>query len=302
MLLFAFLQAGPPDALETVVTTLRGMLAGFLEHVPYLVIGLIVLIVFWAAGRIAMRLLHQAGARTSLHQNLADLLGRLVSAGAVVLGLLVAAVVVFPTFKPGDLIAGLGITSVAVGFAFKDILQNFFAGILLLWREPFKVGDEIRSGEFEGVVEDITIRSTRLRTYDGERAVLPNGEVFTHPILVRTAYEKRRVRFTVGVGYQDDLEKARATIESALATVEGVLHNPGPWIYVSELAPSSVNFNVYFWAQSPQANVLKVSDRVATAIKLGLDAVNIDIPYPHTVVLLRDYTNGDDLAAGGRKP
>ncbi len=116
-----------------------------------------------------------AGERTRLDPTLADLLGRLASLVIMAWGLFVAAVVIFPAFKPGDLIAGLGITSVAIGFAFKDILQNFFAGILILWRQPFVVGDQIRSGGFEGTVEEINIRSTRLKTYDGERAVLPNG-------------------------------------------------------------------------------------------------------------------------------
>lgn len=104
-----------------------------------------------------------------------------------VLGLFVAAVVILPTFKPGDLVTGLGITSVVIGFAFKDVLQNFFAGVLILWRRPFVVGDQIKVKEYEGTVEEINVRSTRLKTYDGERAVLPNGEVYTNAILVRTA-------------------------------------------------------------------------------------------------------------------
>jgi small conductance mechanosensitive channel len=83
------------------------------------------------------------------------------------LGLFVAAVIIFPTLRPGDLIAGLGTTTVAAGFAFKNILQNFFAGLLITWRRPLVVEDEIRVKEFEGVGEEITTRSTRLKTYDG---------------------------------------------------------------------------------------------------------------------------------------
>ena len=228
---------------------------------------------------------------------LADLLGRLASFVVIVLGLFVAAVVIFPAFKPGDLVTGLGITSVAIGFAFKDVLQNFFAGILILWRRPFVVGDQIRTKDYEGTVEEITVRSTRLKTYDGERAVLPNGDVYTNAILVRTAYDKRRIRFTVGIGYPDSIEEARETIKSVLRETEGVLADPGPWVYVTELAPSSVNFSVYFWVQSEQANVLEVSDRVATGIKLALDRAGIDMPFPHTVVLFHDATGsrGGDI-------
>jgi small conductance mechanosensitive channel len=274
--------------------TLSQLGESLLARLPYICIGLIVFIAFWVIGWVVKRGILTAGERTRLDVTLADLLGRLTSLVIIILGGFVAAVVIFPTFKPGDLVAGLGITSVAIGFAFKDILQNFFAGILILWRRPFVVGDQIRTKDYEGTVEEINIRSTRLKTYDGERAVLPNGDVYTNAVLVRTAYTKRRVRFTVGVGYTDSIEDARSTITRVLEETEGVEDDPGPWVYVSELAASSVNFTVYFWTGSNQANVLKVSDRVATGIKLALDKAGIDMPYPHTVILFHDTTGSRD--------
>lgn len=286
-------SSAPPGEFDVRVVwrTIRGLGESLLARAPYIVIGMIVFLSFLLLARIVKRAIRTAGERTRLDVNLADLLGRLAMLVISALGIFVAAVVIFPTFKPGDLITGLGITSVAIGFAFKDILQNFFAGILILWRQPFVVGDQIRSGNYEGTVEEINVRSTRLKTYEGERAVLPNGDVYTSAVLVRTAYDKRRVRFTVGVGYPDSLEQARATIHRVLKETDGVLDDPGPWVYVAELAPSSVNFNVYFWVMSQQANVLAVSDRVATGIKLALDDAGIDMPFPHTVVLFHDQTN-----------
>ncbi|MBD0373741.1 MAG: mechanosensitive ion channel family protein [Pyrinomonadaceae bacterium] len=263
---------------------------GFSYRLPYIIIGLVIFCVFLVIARIIKRTFLAIGRRTRLDITLSDLLGKLASAVTLILGILVAAVVIFPAFKPGDLVAGLGITSIAIGFAFKDILQNLFAGILILWRQPFRIGDQIRTREYEGTVEEINVRSTRLKTYDGERAVIPNGDVYTNAVLVRTAYESRRLRFTVGVGYTDSIEEARETIHSVLHETEGVIQDPGPWVYVTELAPSSVNFVVYFWTGSQQANVLKVSDRVATGIKLALDRSGIDMPYPHTVVLFHDAT------------
>src|ERR1041385_1946983 len=195
----------------------------FLARLPYLILGIVVFLVFVVTARILKRVLLTAGRRTRLDLTLADLLGRLASAFTIVLGLFVAAVVIFPTFNPGDLIAGLGITTVAIGFAFKDVLQNFFAGILILWRRPFIVGDEIKVGIYEGTVEEITTRSTRLKTYDGERAVLPNGDVYTGTVLVRSAYSSRRVRVNVGIGYKDSIEQARSIIHRVLNETEGVL-------------------------------------------------------------------------------
>src|ERR1041385_5689963 len=262
----------------------RQMGSSLVARLPYLLFALIAFVIFLVIARILKSVLITAGRRTRLDITLAELLARLVSAAIIILGLLVAAVIIFPTFRPGDLIAGLGITSVAIGFAFKDVLQNFFAGILILWRRPFIVGDEIKVREFEGTVEDITTRSTRVKTYDGERAILPNGDVYTSALLVRSAYESRRVRLTVGIGYKDSIESARRIIHEVLRKTEGVLRSPEPWVYVSELAPSSVNLNIYFWTASRQANVLAQLDDVATKVKNALDQAHLDIPYPQLVV------------------
>ena len=102
------------------------------------------------------------------------------------------------------------------------------------------------------------------------------------------------MKFSVGIGYLDDIESGRKAFARVLQNTQGVLRDPGPWVYVSELAPSSVNFVVYFWVQAKQASVLEVSDRVATGIKYSLDEAGIDIPYPHTVVLFHDTTGTPD--------
>ena len=292
--MFLFLQQNEPAdtgfEFNVIWNSMYGLFNSFLSRLPYIVVAVIVFVVFLIIARIVRHIITTAGQRTRLDITLAELLGRLASFVIAILGLFVAAVIIFPAFKPGDLVTGLGITSVAIGFAFKDVLQNFFAGILILWRKPFVVGDQLKFREYEGTVEEITVRSTRLKTFDGERAVIPNGDIYANSVLVKTAYDKRRVRFVVGIGYLDDIEKGRETIRGVLTDTEGILPDPGPWIYVSELAPSSVNFTVYFWVESNQANVLKVSDKVATGIKYALDRAGIDMPYPHSVVLFHDAT------------
>ena len=276
--------------LNILFRTLSDISGWVMARVPYLVIGCVVFMTFMVAGRIVKKILLATGKRTRLDVTLADLLGRLTSFVIALLGLFVAAVIIFPTFQPGDLIAGLGITSVAIGFAFKDVLQNFFAGILILWRRPFRVGDIIKTSDFEGRVEEITVRSTRLRTADGERAVIPNGDVYTSGVLVRTAYERRRLSFSVGVGYKDSIEEARETIRKVLLRTHSVLKDPVPEVFVVELGASSVNFRIYFWIESRHTDVLKVKDAVATGVKLALDKAGIDMPYPHTVLLFHDTT------------
>ncbi|RYG30644.1 mechanosensitive ion channel family protein [bacterium] len=261
-----------------------------IERIPSIVSALVVLALFWAASRIGASFVRKLAARTGMARNLVELLVRIGSFLVLVFGLLFAAVIVFPSFRIGDLVAGLGLSSVAIGFAFKDILQNFIAGLFLLWRQPFKVGDEIVAAGFSGKVEEITARSTRIHTYDGERAVIPNADVYTQAVLVRTAFGKRRSRFSVGIGYPDSIEEARKTILNVLEGIDGLHSDPGPWVYVTELAGSSVNFTVFYWTDDDQRSVLRVSDQVATGIKLALDAAGIDMPFPHQVVLFHDET------------
>ncbi|MFP3354118.1 mechanosensitive ion channel, partial [Pseudoalteromonas sp. SIMBA_153] len=97
-------------------------------------------------------------------------------------------------FTPAKLIGALGIGSVAIGFAFKDIFQNLLSGILLLISEPFRIGDQIVSGDYEGTVEDIKIRATTIRTYDGRQVVIPNSDLYTSALTVNTAYKQRRLQ------------------------------------------------------------------------------------------------------------
>lgn len=301
ILLLSLFQPGkvnePPftfnDGLTLFWGTVRDFMKGAAERLPYFLVGLFVFLLFWLFARLVRKVINNvAGRSNAINDMLANLIGRILGGIINVFGFLAACVVIFPSFKPGDIIAGLGISSVAIGFAFKDILQNFFAGLLILWRQPFKVGDQIKVKEYEGTVEEINMRSTRLKTYDGERAILPNGDVYTSAMLVRTAYNKRRMKFVVGIGYPDSIEEAREVIHGVLDGIEGVLKDPAPWVYVTELAGSSVNLTVFFWAESHQANVLKVSDQVVTGIKLALDKAKIDMPFPHTVILMDPKSAG----------
>lgn len=268
--------------------SLHGMWNSIVARSPYLLAAIIVVVVFWMVGRVIRRIVRAAARRARLEAELVELFGTAATVMVTVLGVFVGFVIIFPEFAPGDLVAGLGLTSIAVGFAFKDILQNFFAGIFILWRRPFHIGDQIRTENFEGTVEEINMRSTRLTTYEGERVVLPNTDVYTKAIQVRTAYPTRRIRVTVRIAYGESVEEARSTIRRALQETEGVHADPQPWVYVSEFGEFAVVFTVYFWTDSHQANVLAVNDRAATSIKLALDRAGIEIPYPRTVVLFRD--------------
>jgi small-conductance mechanosensitive channel len=204
--------------------------------------------------------------------------------------------IVIPSLKAGDLVQLLGISGVAIGFAFRDILQNFLAGILILLTEPFQIEDQIVFKGFEGTVENIQTRATTIKTYDGRRIVIPNSELFTNSVTVNTAFENRRLEYDIGVGYGDDIEWTKQLIMEALNSVDVVLKNPAPDVLVMELADSAVNIRARWWIQPPLwSDALDSRDKVISAIKQKLYVENgIDLPYPTTQVLFHDQTEETD--------
>jgi small-conductance mechanosensitive channel len=243
-----------------------------LTLLPNLVLGAIFLLIVWVAAFGVGRTVHSAGHKAQMSVPLVRALERLSSIGIWILGMFAAATIVVPSFQPGSMIAGLGISSIAIGFAFKDVFQNFLAGLLLLWTQPFKVGDRIKSGDFEGTVEDVDIRATLIRTYDGERAILPNSLVYTNPILVRTAYRERRGRIEITVDRSRAAEEVRQIVTDILSETDGILHDPPPTIAVSDLKGAAMHFTVYLWSD----DVVAAQDRVMPRLKQALgDAAEI---------------------------
>jgi small-conductance mechanosensitive channel len=213
----------------------------------------------------------------------------------MLLGIFVGAAIAFPSISAADLFSVLGIGGVAIGFAFRDILQNLLAGILLLLTQPFRLGDQIKVGEFEGTVEDIQIRATTIRTYDNRRAVIPNGDLFSGKVVVNTAYEKRRVTIRLGIGNGDDIAEAKRVILNAARKAEGVLPDPPPVVRVAELGDFAVLMDVFVWIDPPQRiEVLDVIDHVLQEAKAALLDAGIDLPYPTQQVLLHDQTEETD--------
>jgi small conductance mechanosensitive channel len=272
-----------------------GMLNGFIVLLPNIVLAAIAFIAFFFVARWLKMLVKRLTRRHRQARNLGMVLGRLAQGAVILIGLFVALSIIIPTFKAGDLIQLLGISGVAIGFAFRDILQNFLAGILILLTEPFQIDDQIVFKEYEGTVENIQTRATTIKTYDGRRIVIPNSELFTNSITVNTAYESRRMEYDVGIGYGDDLDEAKRLILEAIHSVEGVLSDPSPDVLVMELAASTVNIRARWWIKPPRrADDLDSRDRVLAAIKNKLTTNGIDLPFPTQQILFHDQTEETD--------
>jgi small-conductance mechanosensitive channel len=228
--------------------------------------------------------------RTNRSQSVQLVIGRLVRGTVILGGVLFAMTIAIDNFEVSDFISILGIGSVAIGFAFRDILQNFLAGILILLTEPFRIGDQIVFGSYEGTVEDIQIRATCLKTYDNRRVVIPNGELFTDSVMVNTAFEKRRSQYDIGIGYDDDIAAAQELCLNVLKETDGVLDDPAPDTIMTEMGDSAVVFRVRWWTNSQQADVMQVQNLALREMKNRLTDEGFDIPYPIRTV----YLNQDD--------
>ncbi len=240
------------------------MTDGFFARLPNILVAIATLALFALGARLARKLVVNLCKSTRLDETLCHALGTIVIFFVNLLGVLVAATIVFPSFSPGNLVAGLGITSVAVGFAFKDILENFFAGILLLWQKPFRIGDEIKTNGFEGTVEDIDIRSTRLKTIDGELVVVPNGSMLSSPIVVLTGYAQRRIKMTVAATQGKSVDEMRQLILDVLNKSDFVEKDPAPLVYQTAVGTS---LDIFFWANSKSTSLQRAIDEVASSIQ-----------------------------------
>ena len=279
---------------QVIASAANDMVNDFIVRLPYFMVAVVVLLVFWLLSLIFKSVVSKLLSKSHTHRNLVRVFQRIGGALIFFIGLMVAMVIAIPGFTPAKLVGALGIGSVAIGFAFKDIFQNLLSGILLLLSEPFRIGDQIVSGEFEGTVEDIKVRATTIRTYDGRQVVIPNSQLYTSALTVNTAYKRRRLELTVGIGYEDDIRKAKEVILQALEKAETVSKLAEPSVVATEFGASSIDLKVrWFINDGTQANKIASIHEVIVEIKDQLDAAGVNIPFPIRTLDFSDDSAGD---------
>ncbi|MCG2634551.1 MAG: mechanosensitive ion channel [Gammaproteobacteria bacterium] len=255
--------------------------SGFVSNylIPWAInIGLAVFI--FVVGRIVVKVVCGVIRRLLVKSDIDDVLTNFLVAIANALLLLVVIIAALRQLgvDTTSLIALIGAAGLAVGLALQNSLANFAAGVMLILFRPFKTGDFIEAGGTSGVAEAISIFSTTLRTGDNREVIVPNGAIYGGTITNFSARDTRRVDMVFGIGYDDDLLKAKQLIIDTLAADERVLKDPEPLVAVGELADSSVNFNVRPWVKS--ADYWGVMFDTTETLKLAFDHAGISIPYP----------------------
>ena len=233
-------------------------------------------------GRVGRSLVARAAKRGDSEHSLADSIARFVAYLAVAAGVVFALGVL--GVRLGPLVGALGIGGLAVAFAAQSILANFLASVILQLRRPFRGGDQITSDGCEGTVEEINFRTVILRTYDGQRVLVPCSSVLSNPIVNHTRFGRRRTSLDVGVAYDTDLEAARKVLHDALVDVEGVMSKPKPEVWVESFGDSAVNLVVRYWHKPDTASLWRVRSSVAVAIKEACGEHGIQLPFPVVTV------------------
>jgi len=269
------------EVTTTLWQTIADMWNSFISHVPYIVAGALILCLTWLLTYILASVGTKVLGYWHKRESLKELILRLISILIWVLGLLLTAIVIFPGLTPTKALSGLGLVSIAVGLAFKDIFENFFAGILILWRFPFERGDFIECEGVSGKVEEVLVRMTYIRKTSGELVVVPNSLLFKNPVKILTNIEKRRVTITVGVAYGEKLSDAVALIKSTVNNCGTVLSNEAVQIFPNNFGSSSMDMEVTWWTGSKPSDTRKSRAEVVIAVKDALDNAGIEIPFPH---------------------
>ncbi len=281
-----------PDSMEEVAQTLQETLGdiwkNFLDHTPYLLAGVLVLILTWVAANIFSNLGHRLFDLRNIRRSLRDLIIRLSTIGIWIGGLLLAAMIWFPGLTPATALGGLGIASIAVGFAFQDIFENFFAGILLLWRFPFENGDFIECQGIVGKVESVNIRMTEIRLTTGELVLVPNATLFKNPVNVLTNKPYRRVTIMTGIAYEENVSQSVSVIETAVKNCTTVETSEPIEVFPQNFGSSSIDIEVTWWTGNKPVDIRRSRGEVVTAVKKALDEAGIEIPFPYRTLVFKE--------------
>lgn len=248
------------------------MLHGLGERLPYILAGIIVLILFWLLSKLIKWFFLSTTRKTRMDTQLRLLVSRLISMFLMIIGLFTALSVMVESFNFGQVVAGLGFTSFIVGFATKDILNNFLSGILILWQRPFNIGDYLFVGSNQGKVEHIGVRATMLRKDDGEGVLIPNGEMYSSALTIRGAGKLRRMTLKFSLAFDSDLERAKEIILTTIGRADGVQTDPKPNVYVTEFTSEGALLTIQFWIDTNQHKPLRVFDEVSIEVLKELNA------------------------------
>ncbi len=261
---------------------------------PRLILAIVVLVFFLFTARYVQGLTKRRLVNRMDDTLMASFMARTVKGIYLILGFLIILSLLELTGIAGNILAGAGLSAIILGFAFKDIGENFLAGVIMAFRRPFRQGDIIKSGDVQGTVLQLNIRDTQVKTIDGKDVFIPNGQILKNPLHNYTIDGYLRYQFMVGLDYGSDIERAIQVIKGALVQVEGILSGEkGPTVMVNELASSTINLEVYFWIGdfSPKTSIARVKTQAMVRTVKALEQAGYYMP--GNILEIKNYHDAD---------
>ncbi|MFA0962507.1 mechanosensitive ion channel family protein [Roseivirga sp. BDSF3-8] len=266
---------------DLILEKLEGWAEGLVSMLPNFILAALILVVFWVIARLVKKGLHSLLIKLTHNHVITNLFSTIGYIGVLLVGVFVALGVLDLQKTVTSLLAGAGIIGLALGFAFQDIAANFISGIILSFKQPFGEGDVVLLDGHMGIVKNVSLRTTQMDTFQGQRVLVPNKIVFQNTIINYSRTGRRRIDLPIGVSYGDDLSKVEDVALNAIRNSELIEQDSDVQVSFKEFGSSSINFDLLVWIDyRRQPDFLKARSEVVKLIKKAFDDNNITIPWP----------------------
>ncbi|MEC9062081.1 MAG: mechanosensitive ion channel family protein [Pseudomonadota bacterium] len=271
-------EAGSISSLSSAQSLLSQLWDNFVYRLPGLALGILIMAAFILLAPHIAKVLVKPLTRTTTSPLLRSVIQRSVSLVLILLGIYLFLFLAGLTGFAIAVVSGTGVVGLSLGFAFRDIAENFISSLLLTIQRPFRIGDIVQINDFTGIIQKVTARATTLVDFDGNHIQIPNATIYKGVIKNLTANPLMRGQFVIGVGYDADIQQAQQIAQEITAEQDNVLNDPEPQILIDELGPSTYNIKVYFWVDVEKTSVLKMASVLMRKITQAFLEANISMP------------------------
>ena len=269
---------GAISSLSNAQSLLAQLWESFVYRLPGLALGIVVMAVFIFLAPHVASLLLKPMTRATTSPLLRSVIQRSISLVLMLLGIYLFLFLAGLTGFAIAVVSGTGVVGLILGFAFRDIAENFISSLLLTIQRPFRIGDIVQINDFTGIIQKVTARATTLVDFDGNHIQIPNATIYKGVIKNLTANPLMRGHFVIGVGYDADIQRAQQIAQSVIAEQQNVLTDPEPQTLIDTLGASSYNVKVYFWVDVEKTSVLKMSSVLMRNIPTAFLDADISMP------------------------
>ena len=271
-------EGGAISSLSSAQSLLSQLWDSFIYRLPGLALGLVIMVAFILLAPHIAKVIVKPLTRTTTSALLRSVIQRSVSLVLILLGIYLFLFLAGLTGFAIAVVSGTGVVGLILGFAFRDIAENFISSLLLTIQRPFRIGDIVQINDFTGIIQKVTARATTLVDFDGNHIQIPNATIYKGVIKNLTANPLMRGQFIIGVGYDSDIQQAQRIAQNITASQDNVLKDPEPQVLIDELGSSTYNIKVYFWVDVEKTSVLKMASVLMRKVTQAFLDANISMP------------------------